>query len=235
VQPVERALERGIFVVIIDSGLQRSAAIESSRKYLGYVATNNYQGGLEAAGRMLELLKGKYHPKILMIRYQVGSESTEQREAGFRDIMRKTPNIDFSEAADEAGVTVDSAQRVAERLLSDQNDLDGVFVPNETSTTGVLRALDVLHRTGQIKLVGFDGSEILIHALASGTLHGLVLQDPFDMGYQAVRRAVDALEGKPPPPDRIRTTNLKVATKENMDDPTIRPLYARDLKPYLGE
>jgi ribose transport system substrate-binding protein len=235
VLPVRGALQRGTRVVIIDSGLEHSDAIESDPNYLGYVATDNYQGGVEAALRMLELVKEKSHPKVMMIRYQVGSESTEQREAGFRDTIRKSPNIEFTEAADEAGVTVDSAQRVAERLLSDQKDLDGIFAPNETSTTGVLRALDVLRLTGQIKLVGFDGSEILIHGLANGTLQGLVLQDPFDMGYQAVRRAVDALEGKPAPPAKVLNTNLRVATKENMNDPSIRPLYARDLKPYLGE
>jgi ribose transport system substrate-binding protein len=234
VAPVERALEHGSFVVIIDSGLQHSDAVESNPRYLGYVATDNYQGGVAAAERILELLKGVDRPKVMMIRYQVGSESTEQREAGFRDTIRKAPNVDFSEAADEAGVTVDSAQRVAERLLSDRKDLNGIFVPNETSTTGVVRAMDVLHMSGQIKVVGFDGSEILIHALREGNLEGLVLQDPFDMGYQAVRRAVDALEGKLPT-EKIKNTNLKVATKENMNDPSIRPLYARDLKPLLGE
>jgi ribose transport system substrate-binding protein len=234
VQPVERALESGVFVVIVDSGLQHSDAIEDSKWYLGYVATDNKQGGVEAALRMMELLKDKDHAKVMMIRYQVGSESTEQREAGFRETIRRAPKIEFIEAPDEAGVTVDSAQKVAERLLSDHKDLDGIFVPNESSTTGVLRALDVLQRTGEIKLVGFDGSEILVNALRHGALHGLVLQDPFDMGYQGVRRAVVALEGKPPT-DKLRNTNLRVATKENMDDPNIKLLYARDLKPLLGE
>jgi ABC-type sugar transport system substrate-binding protein len=65
-------------------------------------------------------------------------------------------------------------------------------------------------------------------------LHGLVVQDPFDMGYQGVMRAVDFLEGKPPG-DKVRHTNLKVVTRENMDDPAIKPLYARDLTEYLQD
>jgi hypothetical protein len=55
------------------------------------------------------------------------------------------------------------------------------------------------------------------------------------MGYQSVLRAVDHLEGKPLPKERTTYTNLHVATKENLDTPAIRSLYARDLKPYLGE
>jgi ribose transport system substrate-binding protein len=234
VPPVEGAIHKGIPVVIIDSGLELPDSIQQSDRYLGYVATDNHQGGVEAAKRIIELLKGKEHPKVLMIRYQTGSESTEQREAGFRDTIRKVASIELIVPEDEAGATVESAQQVAERILSDHKNLDGIFVPNESSTTGVLRALEGLNRAGEIKLVGFDANPDLVSALKAGKLHGLVLQDPFDMGYRSVLRAVDYLEGKPPK-ERILNTNLQVLTKENMEDPALKPLYARDLKPLLGE
>jgi ribose transport system substrate-binding protein len=233
--PVEGAIKKGIPVVIIDSGLEVSDAIQNSDKYLGYVATDNRQGGVVGARRLLELLKGKQRPKVLMIRYQTGSESTEQREAGFRETIEKAGSVRLVVPADEAGATAESAQQVAERLLSDHKDLDGVFVPNESSTTGVLRALEGLKRAGEIKVVGFDVNEDLLGALRAGRLHGLVLQDPFDMGYQSVHRAAGYLEGKPLPKERTKNTNLQVLTNENLDDPAIKPLYARDLKPYLSE
>lgn len=235
VGPVEAAVKKGIPVVIIDSGLQTTEPIDQSDKYLGYVATNNRQGGVEAAKRMIELLGNKERARIMMIRYQAGSESTEEREAGFRETIRSAPNIVFSEAADEAGATVDSAQQAAERLLADQKDLDGIFAPNESSVTGVLRALELLKRAGEVKLVGFDASDLLIGALDANKIQGLVLQDPFDMGYQAVLRAVDHLEGKPMPKDRTKYTNLKVATKENRNEPAVKQLYARDLAKYLAQ
>jgi ribose transport system substrate-binding protein len=234
VAPVEAALRQGVPVVIIDSGLELTDAVQSDPSYLGYVATDNHQGGVEAGKRMIELLKGKPGAKVLMIRYQAGSQSTEQREAGFRETVKADPAIQYLEAPDEAGATVDSAQRVAETLLSRYQDLDGLFVPNESSTTGVLAALEVLHRSGEVKLVGFDASENLIGALRAGKLHGLVVQDPFDMGYQGVMRAVNFLEGKPPA-DKVKHTNLKVVTRENLEDPAIKPLYARDLGQYLQD
>jgi hypothetical protein len=55
------------------------------------------------------------------------------------------------------------------------------------------------------------------------------------MGYRSVMRAVDYLEGQPLPRERVHNTNLKVVTKENMEDADIKPLYARDLKSILGE
>lgn len=235
VPPVEGAIKKGIPVVIIDSGLEITPAIEQSELYLGYVATDNRQGGVEAAQRMIELLGGVEHPKVAMIRYQTGSESTEQREAGFRDTIRKVPSIELIIPEDEAGATVESAQQVAERFLSDHKDLDGIFVPNESSTTGVFRALEGLNRAGQIKLVGFDANPDLIAQLKAGKLHGLVLQDPFEMGYQSVLRAASYLDSKSPPKDKVVNTTLKVLTKENLEDPAVKPLYARDLKPLLGE
>ncbi len=234
VAPVEDALKRGIPVVIIDSGLELSDAMRNSDNYLGYVATDNHEGGVQAARRMIELMKGKDHARVLMIRYQAGSESTEQREKGFRETIKGAPGIDYVEAPDEAGATVDSAQKVAERLLSDRKDVDGIFAPNESSVTGVLRALEVLNRAGKVKLVGFDSNQILIDALSAGTVHGLVLQDPFDMARLAVLRALDHLAGKPAA-EKTLYTRLVVLTKENMKERDVRPLYNRDLKPYLGE
>jgi ribose transport system substrate-binding protein len=233
VAPVEAALGKGIPVVVMDSGLELPDALRASDKYLGYVATDNRQGGVLAAQRMIEVLKGQTDAKVIMVRYQAGSESTEQREAGFSETIRTAPDIRFMEATDEAGATEDSAQKVVERLLSDHKDLAGMFTPNESSTSGALSALEAVQRAGQVKLVGFDASPTLVSALKDGKLFGLILQDPFDMGYQAVLRAVDHLEGKPLPKDRTRHTNLKIATKENMNDPDVKLLYDRDLSPYL--
>jgi ribose transport system substrate-binding protein len=224
VAPVESAIAQGIPVVIIDSGLEITPAIQGSDKYLGYVATDNKEGGWLGAKKMGELFKGKAKARVLMLRYQAGSESTEQREAGFIEKIREFPNIELIVPEDEAGATVDSAQKASERVLSNNPDLDGIFTVNESSTTGMLQALRGLGRVRQVKLVGFDGSELLISALRQGELEGLVLQDPFDMGYRAVLRAVDALEGHPPR-EPVLHTNLQLATRENMDTPAIRAMY----------
>ena len=235
VAPVEKALAKGIPVVIIDSGLQLSETIQASDKYLGYVATDNRLGGVKAAQRMIDLLKGKQRAKIMMLRYQANSESTEEREKGFQETITKAPNIELFVPPDEAGATVESAQQAADKLVADHKDLDGIFVPNESSTTGMLRSLEALNRAGEVRLVGFDANDILINALRAGKVDGLVLQDPFDMGYQSVLRAIDFLEGKGTPKEKVKNTNLQVVTRENMDDPAIKPLYARDLREFLGD
>jgi ribose transport system substrate-binding protein len=135
VKPVEEAVAKGIPVVIIDSALD-STAISS------YVATNNYHGGVLAAQRLGQVLKGE--GKIILLRYAVGSASTEEREKGFTDtIAKEFPKITYLSDTEYAGATAEAAQQKSQSLVTRfRGQVDGVFCPNETSTEGMLRALE---------------------------------------------------------------------------------------------
>jgi ribose transport system substrate-binding protein len=135
VDPVEAAIAKGIPVVIFDSALE-------STKMVSYVATNNYNGGVLAARRLGELLNGK--GKVILLRYAVGSASTEQRENGFTDTLAKDfPGISLLSDTEYAGPTSDSAQQKAQSLVTRyRGQVDGIFCCNESSTFGMLRALD---------------------------------------------------------------------------------------------
>ena len=84
-----------------------------------------------------------------------------------------------------------------------------------------------------MKLVGFDSSSKLIEAMAAGQLDGLILQNPFQMGYLGVKSIVAYLN-KQPIEKRVDTGETLV-TRENMNQPEIRELLAPDLKKWLGE
>jgi ribose transport system substrate-binding protein len=235
---VEAALKKDIPVVIIDSGIELTPAIKDSKKYLGYIATDNTEGGREAARHMLKLLEAdvlKTNAKatVIMLPYQANSESTEKREAGFKEIMEKAAKVRFLVNPEQAGALVSTAQDAADRMLVNYKDIDAIFAPNESSTQGVLQALRSKTPQPAIKLVGFDGSDTLIAGLKKGDIHGLVLQDPFDMGYQAALRAIDAVQGKMPV-QLNAPTRLRVATAGNLDDAIIRAMYAPDLT-YLKQ
>jgi ribose transport system substrate-binding protein len=238
VGPVKSALTQNKYIVLIDSDLETKPEIQNNDHYLGYVATNNKQGGVEAAKRALELVKDKPNPRIMMIRYQRGSESTEQREAGFRETIlaaKASRNLELIEPNDEAGATVSSAQPVAERLLQKEQNLDILFMPNESSTAGALAALEALNLTDKVKLVGFDMSSTLIEGMKAGKIQGLVLQDPFDMGYQSVKRIHDKLSGKPRNGDAVYYTSLAILTRQNMEQPGFKNLYSRQEKVVGGK
>ncbi len=135
VEPVEQAIAKGIAVVIIDSALE-------SDKISSFVATDNYHGGVLAAQRLGQLLKGE--GKIILLRYAVGSASTDDRERGFVDTMKKEfPKVVFVSDDQYSGATSDLAQQKSLNLLTRfRGQFDGVFCPNESSAVGMLRALE---------------------------------------------------------------------------------------------
>ncbi len=135
VKPVEEAIARGIPVVVIDSGLE-------SKKIASYVATDNYHGGELAGRRMGELLNGQ--GKIIMLRYAIGSESTDERERGFIETLsREYPRIVYLSDSEYAGATSELAQQKSQNLLTRfRGQADGIYCPNESTTFGMLRALE---------------------------------------------------------------------------------------------
>ena len=62
-------------------------------------------------------------------------------------------------------------------------------------------------------------------------INGLVIQNPFKMGYLGVRIAVSCLKGEEYE-NRI-DTGATVVTPENMHDPVISKLLSPDLSLYL--
>lgn len=224
-RPAEMAVNAGIPVVIIDSALNSAAPAST-------VSTDNYKGGVLGARRLAELLEGK--GKVILLRVLAGSTSTEQREAGFLDtIAQEFPGITVISSDQHAGATRDTAYRAAQNLLNRfGREVDGFFAPNESSATGTLLALrDAGLAGGRVKFVGFDTGTQTVAALRSGDLQGLVVQNPFKMGYLGVRTMVEALQGRPV--EQVIDTGCELITGENIDEPAMADLIKPPLEKYL--
>ena len=215
VRPVLEAKRAGIPTVIFDSDL-------ASDEIVSFVATDNYQGGVLAADRMGELLEGK--GRVLLLRYQEGSASTTARENGFLERMRSAfPGIEVISSDQYAGPTRDTAKRASENLLNRfGRDLSGIFCVNESSTAGMLLALQDIGRAGRVTFLGFDASEPFLRAIREGQLHGIVVQNPVNMGYLGVKTMVDHLRGRPV--ERRVDTGVWLITPENLDTPETQKL-----------
>jgi ribose transport system substrate-binding protein len=215
VRPVEEARRLKIPTVIFDSGL-------ASEEIVSYVATDNFKGGELAAERLGSLLGGK--GKALLLRYQEGSASTEEREKGFETKLKSAyPGVQLVSSDQYSGPTRDTAKRASENLLNRfGSQVQGIFTPNESSSMGMLLALQDEGRAGKLPFVGFDASPAFVEAMRKGQMHGIVLQNPFNMGYLAVKTMVEHLEGKQVP--KVVDTGVELVTPDNLDAPRSREL-----------
>ena len=223
-RPVEEAKSAGVPTVIIDSALE-------SNSIVSFVATDNRKGGMLAADRLGQLLEGK--GKVILLRYAEGSASTEEREAGFlQEMKEKYPNVELISTDQYAGATRDTAKRAAENLLNRfGDDVQGIFCPNESTTAGMLLALQDIGKAGRVMFVGFDTSQSFIDAMRAKQLHGIVVQNPFNMGYLGVRTMVEYLQGKPL--EKRIDTGVTMITPDNLDAQESQALLHPPLDQYL--
>jgi len=215
VQAVDRAIAANIPVTVFDSGLE-------SENYMTFIATNNYEGGQLAARELARLVGNEGDIALLM--HVPGSQSTMDREKGFEDALAKEfPKISiaarqFSQSDRAKG------RAAAEHFLTGQPNLKGIFASAEPGSVGAALAIKARGLENKVMLVGFDASDSLIEDLNNGSVDALVVQDPFKMGFEAVRTIVDKLNGKTPP--KRMDLSARVIHKEDLAKPEIKQLLS---------
>lgn len=100
-------------------------------------------------------------------------------------------------------------------------DLKGCIATNETVTQLAIKTLDQLDAEKHITLVGVDAGKEQVNALKDGKVDGLIVQNPFGMGYATVVAAArTVLEiGN----EAEVNTGYVWVTADNMNDDTITP------------
>lgn len=222
--PVASAVQAGIPVVVMDSGL-------NSDKFLSYVATDNVKGGRMAGDAMAKMLNG--NGNVILLRFAVGSASTEEREKGFLEAVAAHPGLKLISSDQYAGVTRETAYQAAQNLLNRfGQEVNGIFAVNETSTIAMTQALrDIGKAGGTVKMIGFDAGSQSVLDLEKGDVQGLVVQNPVLMGYLSVMTMVKHLKGEPI--EKRIDTGVVLVTPENKEDPAVKELLNPPLDTYL--
>jgi ribose transport system substrate-binding protein len=221
---LDRAAREKIPVVVFDSGVD-------STNYVSFVATDNFAAGKLGARKLAALLNGK--GTIAMIQNAPGSASTMDRERGFKEAMaQEFPGIEI--VAEQYSMSIRAkAMSAAENILTSHPQLDGLFASSEPSSVGASQAIKSRGLTGKLKFVAFDSSEGLVEDLNAGVIDALVAQDPFKMGYEAVRAVTEKLNGKTP--DKKIDLSAAVITKADLDKPEVKLLLHPDLEKHVGK
>lgn len=132
--------------------------------------------------------------------------------------VEKDPNM--SEDLQKAAVEKMTDDEVMQYYLKKYPDLKGVFGTNESSTIFALEALQKTELAGKVALVGFDISEEQTAAMKNGEITGLVVQNPFGMGYASVVAAARTVlqSGN----EAVVDTGYIWVTKDNLEDESIQ-------------
>jgi len=155
------------------------------------IASDNAQAGSQAGKEMVKALLGK--GKIAMLRFDKNVKTTSLREENFKaEVIKAGLEITLDE---QLSTTIGLGRSRAFELLKNVDNFDGIFTPNAITTIAVIKALERLNKT-DILHIGFDADEVIIKSLETGHVHGIFLQQPFQMGYQGVHMAYLAMQGE---------------------------------------
>ncbi len=207
---VENAINKGIPVVTIDSGV-------NSDKPISFVATDNILGAKIAADTLAKLIGEE--GEVGLIPFVSGAATSEMRERGFKEGISAYPKIKLV-SVQYSDSNVAKAMDVTNDMLTAFPNLKGIFAANESSAVGCAQAVKSKGKAGQVKIVAFDAAEEEIQALKEGVIQALIVQNPYKMGYLGVKTAYDAIQGKPV--EKRIDTGVTVVTMENINDPEIQ-------------
>ena len=181
---LNEAIAAGVKIVYVDSPANVPAEATFS--------TDNTAAGKTAGQTMIDALteKGVTSGKIGIVNVNAATASTVAREAGFREAFEGT-DFELLETQYGEGDAAKS-QSIAENYIT--QGVVGIFGCNEGSTNGAGNAVKAAG--ADIVCVGFDKSDAILGLIEDGYILATMAQNPDVMGYEGVKAAVDALNGK---------------------------------------
>ena len=213
IPPLTQAKAAGIKLVFVDTTTENGAELAESE-----IASDNEEGGREAARTLAKLTGGK--GSVLVINVKPGISTTDARAKGFEEEIKNTPGLKYlgqEYSNDEPEV----AAAKATAALAAHPDLVGIFGTNLFSAEGAATGLRSAGSAEKVKIVGFDAGPKQVEDLQQGIVQALIAQKPADIGKAGVEQAIAALKGEPV--QKKIGTGFVVVTKDNMNDPDVKP------------
>jgi ribose transport system substrate-binding protein len=204
---IEKAVNKGIPVITVDSDVTTS-------KKTAFIGTNNENFGAVAARYLADDIGGI--GEVAMVSRIKGDQITEVRTNGFKkeieDHYQHISIVDLVYSGGDEKVAYDETNR----LIADYPDLKAIYATDERDAIGVAKAISEHNLKDKIWVVGFDYSEASSEYLLDGTIDGTMIQNPYNMGYLAVRNIVKVKRGETV--KKFIDTGATYVTKDNYND-----------------
>lgn len=202
---INKAVEEGIPVITFDSDAPDS-------KRMAYYGTNNIETGFSAGKAMIELIDGK--GKVAVIMGVLGASNEMDRLEGFKNALKEYPEINIVNIVDTQGDRAKAAEAAA-NLISSNPDIVGMFGNTGIAAPGMAQGVVEAGYAGKVKLVGMDDVPDNIRFLKEDVMSAIVVQSPYDMGYNAARALLDFFETKEAPKEAMNYVPAKIMTKDD--------------------
>ena len=172
------------------------ANASSNGTVVAHIASDNVQGGAQAAKLMCAALPGKAGAVAILDEPEV--TSVQDRVRGFKaELAKSCPNAKIVADIDGGGERT-KASSATDDILQSHKDLKGVFGINDDSALGAAKSIQAAGMTGKVLVVGYDATPEAQTAIKAGTMYGDAIQHPDQIGVKTVDAIIDYFAGKKP-------------------------------------
>lgn len=172
---IDEMAERGIKVICIDSDCPDS-------KRLAYIGTLNYEAGVEAGKKAMELLPDG--GAFVAFAGRLDSPNARERLQGFLDATAGSGIQVLETRQDQSDKN--RARRNVEDVLQAFPDIDGMLGLWSYNGPAIAQAVKSANRKDQLKIVCFDAEPQTLLHLERGEIDAAVVQKPYYFGYLSV-------------------------------------------------
>ena len=137
-----------------------------------------------------------------------------QRKDNFIEAVKKTPGVTIGNTVDGQNVQ-ERALAASENLVTSSPDINVIYATGEPALIGAIAALESQGATKRIKLFGWDLSKQAVKAMDDGFLLGVVQQNPYQEGVEAIDALVKLSQGKEVP--SFINVPVEFVTTENLE------------------
>lgn len=132
-----------------------------------------------------------------------------QTEMGIKQNFKDNNNIEF-ETVYCFGDS-ERAKSLVTNKLNNNNEINFIIALDETSSTGILEALNDREDNSKIKVLAWGNTLSNIAALENGSVNGIIAINGFGLGYRSIYAALELINGKPVPNTPL---DFAIVTKE---------------------
>lgn len=206
-------------IVNIDLPISAEAAEQVGVTIDTYIGTDNVAAGRLGGEFVSEQLGGS--GSVALIGGIEGDPTSAARLDGFQDGLDDGIEVLTTVAGDWDRQT---ALTQAETILNANPDVGAFFAANDVMALGIAQAVANAGLEGEVVIVGVDGIEDALDAVAAGTLTATVSQYPYVIGQLGVDACIAAVEGRDLPenvdaPVQLVTADNATTAQENFPEP----------------
>jgi ribose transport system substrate-binding protein len=197
---------------------QDSDAPQSARTC--YIGTDNVAAGRQAGQLIREAIPEG--GAIMLFVGKLDARNAQERVQGIKDVLTGS-NIRIIDVRTDDADDVRAKANAADTLVR-YPDIKGLVGLWSYNGPAILNAVREAGKTGRVRIITFDEADETLAGIKDGAIHATVVQQPYEFGYQTIKRMAQAVRGDRsfiPETKQINVPTL-IVNRANVDEFTKR-------------